>query len=207
MFPPLPTAAGRVSVNPASLSELLAASAALHHHLCPRQVLGARMGMLAGELLGLDLPQTGKRLLIIAETDGCVIDGIAALTHCSVGRRTLRVEDYGKIAATFVDTDTARAVRIVPRLAARRRARTFAPEARNRWEAYLLGYQRMPADELLAVQSVQLALPLEQIVSRFGAKAVCDGCGEEIINGREIIRDGTTLCRACAGPAYYLPLA
>ena len=30
------------------LDELLALSAALHRHLCPRQVLGARMGLLAG---------------------------------------------------------------------------------------------------------------------------------------------------------------
>ncbi len=32
-----------------SLDELLSRSAALHKHLCPRQVLGVRMGMLAGE--------------------------------------------------------------------------------------------------------------------------------------------------------------
>jgi len=94
------------------LPELLDASAALHRHLCPRQVLGVRMGMLAGELLGLALPQTDKRLYVVAETDGCAVDGISAATNCWVGRRTLRVEDFGKVAATFVDTQTDRAVRI-----------------------------------------------------------------------------------------------
>src|SRR5690606_20693201 len=43
-----------------SLAELLDQSAALHRHLCPRQVLGVRMGLLAAEVLGLDLPQTDK---------------------------------------------------------------------------------------------------------------------------------------------------
>jgi len=186
-----------------SLTELLDASAALHHHLCPRQVLGVRMGMLAGELLGLDLPQTDKRLLTIVETDGCAADGIAVATNCWVGRRTMRVEDFGKVAATFVDTLTGQAIRIVPRSDIRQLAYAFAPEARNKWEAQLLGYQRMPAAELLAVQRVQLKTSIEQIVSRPGLKAIGEICGEEVINEREIICEGSVLCRACAGQSYY----
>jgi formylmethanofuran dehydrogenase subunit E len=31
----------------------------------------------------------------------------------------------------------------------------------------------------------------------------CQVCGEEIINEREIVHEGSTLCRACAGQAYY----
>jgi len=78
-----------------SFSELLEACAALHRHLCPRQVLGVRMGLFAGQLLDLPLPQphNSKRLLTIVETDGCAADGVAAATNCWVGRRTLRVED------------------------------------------------------------------------------------------------------------------
>ena len=186
-----------------SLTELLDASAALHRHLCPRQVLGVRMGMLAGEALGLALPQTDKRLLAIVETDGCVVDGISAATHCHVGRRTMRVEDYGKVAATFVDTQTGQAIRIVPRSTVRQLAAAYAPSARNPWEAQLLGYQRMPAAELLSIQPVALTIPLSKLLSRHGRKAVCEGCGEEIINEREIIQDGITLCRVCAGQAYY----
>ena len=89
------------------LTELLKESAALHRHLCPRQVLGVRMGLLAAEVMGLDLPQTDKRLLTIIETDGCAADGISVATGCWVGRRTLRVEDYGKVAATFWANSTA----------------------------------------------------------------------------------------------------
>jgi formylmethanofuran dehydrogenase subunit E len=198
------------------LAELLEASAALHRHLCPRQVLGARMGMLAGELLGLNLPQTntrafgssaGKRLYTIVETDGCFTDGVSAATNCWVGRRTMRVEDYGKVAATFVDTKTERAIRVVPRSDARQRARDYAPEARNKWETMLLGYQRMPASELLSVWPVRLKTPLEKIVSRAGVKALCELCGEEILNEREVVREGAILCRACAGPAYYAFIA
>jgi formylmethanofuran dehydrogenase subunit E len=130
------------------LVDILQESAALHKHLCPRQVLGVRMGLLAGEVLGLDLPQKDKRLLTIMETDGCASDGVAIATNCWVGRRTMRVEDYGKVAATFVDTKTSFAIRIVPRPDARARARDYALEACNKWEAQLLGYQRVPAQAL-----------------------------------------------------------
>jgi formylmethanofuran dehydrogenase subunit E len=187
------------------LPELLNASARLHRHLCPRQVLGVRMGLVAGELLDLDIPQSArsKRLLTIVETDGCAVDGIAVATNCWVGQRTLRVEDYGKVAATFVDTQTHRALRIVPRGDARQSAHTYAPEACNRWEAMLLGYQAMPWEELFLVQPVQLSIPLEKLVSHAGCKVQCEACHEEIINEREVFVAGRVLCRSCAGEGYY----
>lgn len=188
-----------------SLCELLKESSTLHRHLCPRQVLGVRMGMLAGEVFDLELPQAqdAKRLLTIVETDGCFSDGVAVATHCWVGRRTLRIEDYGKAAATFVDTQTRQAFRIAPRPEARQLAREFAMEARNRWEAMLLGYQRMPAADLFSTQAVQLKTPVAKLVSRASAKVICEVCGEEVLNEREIVHEGTPLCRACAGQAYY----
>lgn len=186
-----------------NLAELLGASAALHRHLCPRQVLGVRMGMLAGEVLGLALPQADKRLYVVAETDGCAVDGISVATNCWVGRRTLRLEDYGKVAATFVDRQTGRAVRIAPRTGCREQARAHAPEAANKWEAQLLGYQRMPAETLLVVQTVQLRVPVAHWVSRPGVKVLCEVCGEEVMNEREVRHAGQVLCRACAGDSYY----
>jgi formylmethanofuran dehydrogenase subunit E len=186
-----------------TLDEILKTSAALHQHLCPRQVLGARLGLLAAQELRLALPQSNKRLLTIVETDGCFADGVSVATGCSVGHRTLRVEDYGKVAATFVDTVTGQAIRIAPCSTARKCAAAYASEARNKWEAQLLGYQRMPDHELLSVQVVQLKVSIAQIVSRPGRKVPCEVCGEDIINEREVTRDGLTLCRACAEGAYY----
>ena len=184
-------------------TELLQASAANHRHLCPRQVLGVRMGLLAGQLLGLDVPQQDKRLLTIVETDGCAADGIMVATGCSVGKRTLRVEDYGKVAATFVDTQNGQAVRLVPHPDARHLALEYAPQARNKWEAHLLGYQVMPDEQLFRWQPVILTVPVQALVSRPGVRVACDLCGEEILNEREVHQNGLTLCRACAGQGYY----
>jgi len=168
-----------------SLDELLSRSAALHKHLCPRQVLGVRMGMLAGERFGLSLPQANKRLLTFVETDGCFADGVAVATGCWIGHRTLRVLDFGKVAATFVDTRSDTVLRMHPHPRARERARGFAPEARNRWEGYLIGYQRMAVEELLVSQPVTLSQPIAQLLSKPSARAICQACGEEIINTSE----------------------
>lgn len=186
-----------------SIDSILRESAQRHRHLCPRQVLGARMGILAGEILEIDLPRRDKKLLVIAETDGCAVDGIIAATGCRVGSRTLRILDFGKVAATFVDTLTEAAIRIAPSSQSRSLASDYVPKARNDWESMLLGYQSMPASELFVVQHVQLNLRLSQIISKPGKRVTCEVCGEEIINGREVSRENVILCRACAGESYY----
>jgi formylmethanofuran dehydrogenase subunit E len=186
-----------------SLDEFLSRSAALHKHLCPRQVLGVRMGILASDRLDLSLPQANKRLLTFVETDGCFADGVAVATGCWIGHRTLRVLDFGKVAATFVDTRSNTALRVHPHPQARECARSFAPGARNRWEGYLIGYQQMPVEELLISEPVTLSQSIEQLLSKPSARAICQVCGEEILNERELIHEGSVLCLPCAGERYY----
>jgi len=188
-----------------NLQTILNLSSSWHKHLCPRQVLGARIGLAGAAALGLEGPRQDKRLLAIVETDGCFSSGVEAATACSVRHRTLRVADYGKIAATFVDVKTGTAVRIAPQLDVRQKALAYAPEEKKHYFAQLVGYQRMPDDELLAVQPVRLTTPIDEIVSRAGVRANCAACGEEIINEREVERDGRVYCRGCVGPAYYEP--
>jgi formylmethanofuran dehydrogenase subunit E len=187
------------------LEQILERSAAQHSHLCPRQVLGARIGLAGMRALGFDEPPKKKRLLTIVESDGCFADGVTAATGCTVGHRTLRVEDYGKIAATFVDVRTGRAVRVAPRLDVRERAYAYAPDEKRHYFAQLRGYQIMPDDELLTVQEVELTTPVEAIVSRPGVRVNCAVCGEEIINERETWLGGRPYCHTCLQPGYYRP--
>ncbi len=186
------------------LQTLLNLSASRHNHLCPRQVLGVRLGLLAVKTFGLTAAANpGKRLLAILESDGCFADGVEVATGCTVGHRTLRLEDYGKVAATFIDTSNGRALRLAPRLDVRRKAVECLPGEERRYYAQLQAYQILPDEELISLQEVQLKRPLEQVLSRPGVRVVCEGCGEEIINEREVYREGMTLCKACAGEGYY----
>lgn len=188
-----------------NLQPLLEQSGALHRHICPRQVLGVRMGLLAGKLLNLELPRQDKRLLVLLETDGCFADGVSVATGCWLGRRTMRLFDYGKVAATFVDTKTEQALRIAPHPEARAQAKALLPFM-SKWQAYLEGYQLLSDEELLVAQAVRLEFSLPDLISHAGAKAICAVCSEEIINGREVLQDGQTLCLACAGEAHYSKL-
>lgn len=185
------------------LDDLLKASAIHHHKICPRQVLGVRIGLLAGCLLELPLPQPEKRLLAIAETDGCFVDGISVVTGCYVGRRTLRIEDYGKTAVAFIDTLTEQAIRIVPNNNVRELAWEYAPSARNKWEAQLIGYRHIPDELLFHWQQVELMNPVKQIIGQAGKRVSCEICGEEIINQREVMHEGIILCKSCAGGSYF----
>jgi formylmethanofuran dehydrogenase subunit E len=185
------------------LHALLDQTIALHHHLCPRQVIGVRMGMLAGELLNLELPQTDKRLYTFVETDGCFADGVAVATGCWLGHRTMRLMDYGKVAATFVDAETGHAVRIWPHPQSRQRAAHYVPNAPSRWQAQLEAYQIMPADELLCAEEVHLNLSMQALISKAGIRTTCAVCGEEILNEREVVINGQTMCRSCADGGYY----
>jgi formylmethanofuran dehydrogenase subunit E len=186
-----------------NITHLLEKSMQDHDHLCPRQILGVRIGLAGRHALGFGEPPVKKQLLVISEIDGCFVDGIIAATGCTVGHRTLRVEDYGKVASTFVDTKSGLAVRIAPRLDIRERACSFVPEEPRHYFAQMQAYQTMPDEEMLIIQEVVLNTPVEQIVSRPGVRVNCDVCGEEIMNEREILREGLTLCCSCAGNGYY----
>jgi formylmethanofuran dehydrogenase subunit E len=199
--------AGQALPNPITklnqdLQAMLEISAATHRHVCPRQVLGARMGILAGQSLALELPRTDKRLLVLTETDGCFADGVSVATGCWLGRRTMRLMDYGKVAATFIDTHSSLAIRIAPHAQARANAKALFPHL-SKWSAYLEGYKVLPDTELLVVQAVNLTFSLEKLLSHAGARVTCAVCSEEILNGREVIQNRQVICQSCAGDSYW----
>src|SRR5438874_6512987 len=85
-----------------------------HGHLCAGQVLGVRMAMLGLQELGIEDPQGAdrKRLVTFVEIDRCATDAVAVVTGCRLGKRALKFRDWGKMAATFVDLVSGRAVRV-----------------------------------------------------------------------------------------------
>ncbi|MBV6450153.1 MAG: hypothetical protein MHPDNHAH_00874 [Anaerolineales bacterium] len=174
-----------------------------HRHLCPRQILGVRIGLKGLAVYGMDALSKPKHLLVISETDGCFVDGVIAVTNCTVGHRNLRIEDYGKVAATFINTKTNQAVRIAPALDVREKAYHYAPEEKRHYFAQMQAYQTIPDEELLTVQEVELNFKVEEIISHAGKRVNCERCGEEIINEREVLIEGKIYCRFCAEGGYY----
>ncbi len=189
-----------------NLEILLSQSSSRHKHLCPRQILGVRIGLAGATALGLELPRHDKRLMVLLESDGCFADGIEVATGCTIGHRTMRIEDYGKIAAAFVDVRTEKSLRITPQVNVRQKALDFAGDERRHYFAQLQAYQSMSDTVLLNIQPIKLTTPIKTILSRAGVRVNCEKCGEEIINEREVILDGNVLCRPCSDGGYYSPM-
>jgi formylmethanofuran dehydrogenase subunit E len=161
------------------------------------------MGLAGLAILGLEAPVKKGDALVIIETDGCFADGIEVSTGTNIGHRNLRVADFGKTAATFVDVQTGRAIRLSPAKNVRNYAEKYAPEMKTPYYAQLHGYQLMPDSELFIFREIVLNPPLKAILSSPGFRIECERCGEEIINERQVIVDGLALCRTCANQGYY----
>lgn len=179
-----------------------------HGHLCAGQILGLRMALLGVKLLNLADPAGAdrKRLVTFVEIDRCVTDAIPVVTGCRLGKRALKFRDFGKVAATFCDLREERAVRIVARESARERARELYPEIQGRNQQQMRAYREMLDEELFQIQWVRVQLAPEDLPGYKSPRPVCAQCGEPISFRREVVRDGRTLCRACAGERYYTPL-
>jgi len=67
------------------LDSLLRKSSDFHRHLCPRQVLGVRIGLAGMKNLGFMEPLAKKQLLNIYETDGRFVDILTAATDYTAG--------------------------------------------------------------------------------------------------------------------------
>src|SRR5262245_49664640 len=191
-----------------SLDEFLADAAQAHGHLCAGQVLGVRMAMVGLEKLGIDDPRGAdrKRLVTFIEIDRCATDAVMVVTGCRLGKRALKFRDWGKMAATFVDVSSGRAVRVAAKESSKSLARRMQPEIPETNRPQMLAYQEMKVDDLFDVQWVTVNLPEEEFPGFTGERIVCSACGEGINVRREVLRAGKVLCRACAGESYYIPL-
>jgi formylmethanofuran dehydrogenase subunit E len=188
-----------------SLDDYLREAEQAHGHLCAGQVLGVRMAMLGLEKLGIDDPRgkDRKRLVTFVEIDRCATDAIAVVTGCRLGKRALKFRDWGKMAATFVDVSTGKAIRVAAKESSKALARTMHPEIENKNQQQMLAYREMAEDDLFTKQWVKVELPAEELPGYKGERVVCAECGEGINFRREVLRDGRVLCRSCSGERYY----
>ncbi len=179
-----------------------------HGHLCAGQILGVRMAMLGLIKLGIDDPygKDRKRLVTFVEIDRCATDAVAVVTGCRLGKRALKFRDWGKMAATFVDVSTGKAIRIAARESSKARAKEMYPQIESKNQQQMLAYRKMTDEDLFSTQWVTVDLPPEEFPGYKGERMVCEHCGEGINFRREVEREGKILCQSCAGGRYYQPL-
>jgi len=186
-------------------NELLDESVKIHRHLCPGQVLGVRLSMLGLKMIDIEDPkgQNRKDFIVFVEIDRCATDAIQSVTGCSLGKRSLKFLDYGKMAATFLNQKTGKAIRILAKEESKNKAKNYFPDIENKYECQLEAYKIMPDEELFEWEEVRVDVPAEDMPGRPVRRIQCEKCGEHVQDKRDVEVDGKTLCKSCAHGTYY----
>jgi formylmethanofuran dehydrogenase subunit E len=177
--------------------------------MCAGQLLGTRMALLGCREIGIDDPRgvDRKKLIVWVEIDRCMTDAISAVTGVRLGKRSLKYVDYGKVAATFLNTENKRAVRIVALEAARTLADERYPEIENKRQRQFQAYTEATDDELFKTELVTIELSEFDVPGSPRSRVTCVVCGEGVNDGREIVdANGDALCRGCHRGTYYSKL-
>lgn len=189
-----------------ALDDLLIECERLHGHMCPGQVLGARMALLGCRLTGVADPRGAdrKKLIVWVEIDRCMTDAVSAVTGVRLGKRSLKYFDYGKVAATFFNVEAEIAVRVVAREESRGFADTHYSFIESKKERQLQAYRNAPEHELFKYEQVTVDYGELDAPGRPRARVICEQCGEGVNDGREIVStSGNNLCRPCVKGSYY----
>jgi formylmethanofuran dehydrogenase subunit E len=180
-----------------------------HGHLCGGQVLGVRMAMAGLRELGIEDPKgvQGRNLVIFIEIDRCAADAIISVTGRTPGKRSIKIMDYGKMAATFVDTESGKAVRICVRPESNAKVSEMTQKrmsVKDETAGTIEALTAISETELLKIRPVNVELRPQDLPGTPLASVNCAFCGETIRDMREIQQGGKVLCRPCAdNKAYY----
>ena len=192
-----------------SIDLLLKECERLHGHMCAGQLLGTRMALLGCKLIDIDDPRGADRrkLIVWVEIDRCMADAVSAVTGVRLGKRSLKYVDYGKVAATFLNTENERAVRIVALESARTLADERYPEIANKRERQFQAYSDATDDELFKTELVSLQLRDLDAPGSPRSRVTCVICGEGVNDGREVVdANGDPQCPGCYSGTYYSKL-
>jgi formylmethanofuran dehydrogenase subunit E len=168
-----------------------------HGHVCPGIVLGTRLTIAGLRELGMNPHEPILNLIVYMEIDRCGTDAVQAITGCSLGHRSLKHKDFGKFAATFVDTTTGKAVRVS--ILEKNRAEHDKLNSKE----VLKVLSDVPEDEILNIEQVRITIPKEDLPGFPVGKSICSKCGEQISDNRHTVVNGKVLCRNCVGESYY----
>jgi len=192
-----------------SVDTLLKECERLHGHMCAGQLLGTRMALLGCRLLDINDPRgtERKKLIVWVEIDRCMTDAVSAVTGVRLGKRSLKYVDYGKVAATFLNTETKRAVRIVALESSRALADERYSDIADKRTRQFRAYSEATDDELFKTELVSIELSDFDLPGSPRSRLICSVCEEGINDGREIVdASGDALCRGCYGQNYYSKL-
>jgi formylmethanofuran dehydrogenase subunit E len=188
-----------------SLDKCLETARAFHGDVCTGIAIGTRMAIAGLKAIGINDPKGKDRkdLMVFVEIDRCATDAIMAITGCQPGKRTMKIYDYGKMAATFLNLKTSKAVRLTVKETANSRPGNGPSKEGSREGSDADLFISLPENELLCIEDVRVVVRPEDLPGRPLRVVICDQCGERVMDMREKEQEGKTLCRPCATAEKY----
>ena len=162
-----------------------------HGHLCMGQVLGVRVASKGLELVSPDLP---RDLIVAVEIDRCLADAVLTVTGTRIGRRSLKLYNYGRMAASFLNCTTGKAYRV--------RAAYQGPQPGDDEKA-MRSILVLPDEEIVAWEEIELVFPESEMPGRPKRSVLCIICGEKIFDGKDRPGPDGPACAACLDGRYY----
>jgi formylmethanofuran dehydrogenase subunit E len=173
------------------LNELLDKCVAFHGHICMGQVLGVRV---ASKGMELAAPATARDIIVAVENERCLADAVLTVSGTRIGRRTLKLFKYGKMAATFLNCSTQKAFRV--------RVEYDGPQPGDD-EVKMRAILALPDEDVVTWREVEWVLPEFELPGRPKRVVDCSICGEKIFDGKDIAGPGGPVCIPCSEGAYF----
>lgn len=161
-----------------------------HGHLCTGQALGVRIA-----LKGLELAAPGpKDLIVFVENDRCIANAIQIVTGTRLGRRSMKLRDYGKMAASFLNLSTGKAFRVSVK---------GIQSKSDDTDSMVKAVMDAPDSDLLKWEEVKISIKEEELPGKPKRVVKCSICGEKVFDFKDIESGSGPICRACAKEPYY----
>lgn len=178
-------------------NECLETAKNFHGEACAGIKMGSRIAILGLEAIGITDPKGANRkdFMVYVESDRCASDAILAITGCHPGKRTLKVFNYGKMAATFVNLKTGKAVRVSSK---NREGDVVTTREMIEREPHGDDYLMAPDEELFSVKEVTVNIPDGELPGKPMRVVTCASCGERVMDKRDVSKDGKYYCIPCA---------
>jgi formylmethanofuran dehydrogenase subunit E len=173
------------------LDRLLDKCIDFHGHLCMGQVLGVKIAVKGLELAA---PAGPKELIVVVENDRCIADAVQTVTGTRLGRRSFKLKDYGRMAATFLNTARRKAFRVNA---------AFNGQVDPEDKAQVRAVLHLPEGEVVRWQEVTTHLKPTEMPGKPTRVVSCGRCGERVFDGKDIVLAEGPVCMACAHGAYY----
>ena len=206
------------------LEKLLDKAAEIHGHYCSYLALGVRAVCAAFRELEITACAGMEEVLAIVECNNCFVDGIQAVSGCTLGNNALIYKDIGKTAVTFVDRKKEKAVRIIAKYdrddmskgaegkeamglfdrAVKKREKLSSGEKERMMELWTkLSFAILGKAEDAVFYIKKVKPPVIEYAPIFESIR-CSLCGEDVMETRIRMKEQNPVCLDCAGDDYWM---